>query len=187
MNVAKKRKIGSTDLLVGFKELRWWKSLGFERMWQCSDYRLHVTNVSWFLAITHPLSFSHHCVFFSLARLSLDFLSLICWKKKPMVRLQSLRHVPVTLFFCPAMIFSCSRFALPLLSNVLKKKNSAPQTLCLFQFFRFLSFSSPLHFSTHNPQIWREWRSTAADKVLNERRIYNHVERDESIPCVWAF
>lgn len=81
MNVAEKKKIGSTDLLVGFKELRWWKSLGFERMWQCSDYRLHVTNVSWFLAITHPLSFSHHCVFFSLARLSLDFLSLICWKK----------------------------------------------------------------------------------------------------------
>lgn len=170
-------------MLVGFKELRWWKSLGFERMWQCSDYRLHVTNVSWFLAITHPLSFSHHCVFFSFS-----LQSHLLKKKNNGATPISPSHAgyPFLLSSNDLLLFQiCSPFIIKCPQK--KKKNSAPQTLCLIQFFRFLSFSIPLHFSTHKPQIWREWRSTAADKVLNERRIYNHVERDESIPCVWAF
>lgn len=71
-----------------------------------------------------------------------------------MVRLQSLRHMPVTLFFCPAMIFSCSRFALPLLSNVLKKKKEIQlrKPFVSFSSFVFSCFLFLFTFQLINPK-----------------------------------
>lgn len=116
-------------------------------MWQCSDYRLHTTNVPWLLAISHPLSFSHHEVFLSSAHLSLDFLSLICWKKKK--RCDS--NLSIT---CRLPFSSVQQWASPvpdLLSiyyQLSTKKKICPTNLLSLS---VLSFSISIHFSTHNP------------------------------------
>lgn len=150
MNVVKKKQLESTVLLVGLKkELRdggshWGlrrcdsaQILGYKRFLVPSDF----TPPSPLLSLTH----THHYVCLRSACLSSDFISLICNEIKNGATPISPSRASYP-FFCPAIILSYHRFALPLLSNVLKKnlKPFAPFTSFVFSPFLFPSTFLPI-------------------------------------------